>query len=89
MMADKPLLLGALLKCMSAIAVMLLFPTDCYVDIEIEGDVENGKDRQRSYHSVRLYVDGREVLKSTDPKHRASALKWEWNPGIQMWVMVL
>jgi hypothetical protein len=68
---------------------MSLFSTDRCLDIEVVGDVENGKLRTRSQYSVRLYVADKEVAKSTEFKPRSSALKWEWNADNQMWVLVL
>ena len=89
MATDKPLLLGAILGSKNAIAIMTLFSTDHYLDIEVEGDVENGKRRTRSQYSVRVYVADKEVAKSTTSKLRSSVLKWEWNADNQMWVLVL
>ena len=70
---------------------MTLLYTDLHllVDIEVEGDVEDGGRRIRSKYSVRLYVDDKEVAKSTHPEPRSSALKWEWNADNRMWVIVL
>ena len=88
-MTDKPLLLGAILESENAMAIMTLFSTDRYLDIEVEGDVENGKRRARSQYSVRVYVADKEVAKSTKSKPRSSVLKWEWNTDNQMWVSVM
>ncbi len=68
---------------------MSLFSTDRYLDIEVEGNVENGKQIIRSQYSVRVYVADREVAKSTKSKPRSLVLKWEWNEDKQMWVLVL
>jgi hypothetical protein len=80
-MTDKPLLLSAILGSKNAIAIMTLFSTDGYLAIEVEGDVENGKQRTRSQYSVRLYVADKEVAKS---KPRSLLLKWEWNADNEM-----
>jgi len=53
-------------------------------NIEVEGDVENGKRRIRSMYSVRLYVADKEVVKSTHPVPRSSVFKWEWNADNQI-----
>jgi hypothetical protein len=89
MTTDKPLLLSAILERKNAIAIMMLFPTDRYLDIELEGDVENGRQRTRSHYSVRLYVADKEVAKSTRSKPHSLMLKWEWNAANQMWVFIL
>ena len=68
---------------------MSLFSTDRYIGIEVEGDVENGKQIIRSQYSVRVYVADREVAKSTKSKPRSLVLKWEWNEDKEMWVLVL
>ena len=68
---------------------MSLFSTDRYLGIEVEGDVENGKQIIRSQYSVRVYVADREVAKSTKSKPRSLVLKWEWNEDKEMWVLVL
>jgi hypothetical protein len=88
MATDKPLLLSAILESKNAITIMTLTPTDHYLDVEVEGDVENGKRRARSQYSVRLYVADKEVTKSTHPKPRSSVLKWEWNADNKMWALV-
>ena len=88
MATDKPLLLSAILGCKNAITSMTLFSADHYLDIEIEGDIENGKRRIRSQYSVRLYVADNEVTKSTHPKPRSSVLKWEWNADNKMCALV-
>ncbi len=68
---------------------MSLFSTDRYLDIEVEGNVENGKQIIRSQYSVQVYVANKEVAKSTKSKPRLLVLKWEWNADKQMWVLVL
>ena len=88
MTTDKPLL-SAILGSKNVIAIMMLFSTDRYLDIEIEGDVENGKQKIRSQYFVRLYVADKEVAKSTNSKPHSLVLKWEWNADNQMWVSVL
>ncbi|PPQ81031.1 hypothetical protein CVT25_014426 [Psilocybe cyanescens] len=50
-------------------------------NIEVEGDVENGKRRIRSHYSVQLSVADNVVAKSTHPKPCSRVLKWEWNTG--------
>ena len=86
MATDKPLLLSAILGSKNAITIMTLIPTDHhdYLDVEVEGDVENGKWRAGAQYSVRLYVADKEVTKSTHPKPRSSVLKWEWNADNKM-----
>ncbi|KAF8817225.1 hypothetical protein BYT27DRAFT_7247461 [Phlegmacium glaucopus] len=54
-------------------------------NIEVEGDVENGKQSTQSQYSVRLYVADKEVAKSTKSKPSSSVLKWEWNAENTMW----
>jgi len=81
MTTDKPLLLSAILGCKNAIAIMTLFSTEGFLAIEVEGDVENGKQRARTQYSVRLYVADKEVAKS---KPRSLSLKWEWNADNKM-----
>ena len=90
MATDKPLLLSAILGCKNAITSMTLFSTDHYLDIEIEGDIENGKRRARSQYSVRVYVADKEVTKSTHlkPRSSASVLKWEWNANNKMYALI-
>ena len=58
--------------------IMTFFSTGLYVDIELEG---NFKERE---YFAQLYVDGREVAKSTNSKPYSSALKWEWNSDNEM-----
>ena len=85
MATDKPLLLNAILESKNTITqIVTLFSTDHYLDIQVEGDVENGRRRARSQYSVRLYVADKEVTKSTHPKPRSSVLKWEWNADSKM-----
>jgi hypothetical protein len=88
MATNKPLLLSAILGSKIAIAIRALFSSDRYLDIEVEGDVENGKQRTRSQYSVRLSVADAEVAKSMHPKPRSSVLKWEWNANNKMWALV-
>ena len=88
MATDRPLLLSAILESKNAITSMTLFPTDHYLDIEIEGDIENGKRRARSQYSVRVYVADNEATKSTHPKPRSSVLKWEWNADNKMYALI-
>ena len=87
MATDKPLLLSAILESKSAIAIMTL-STDRCVDIEIEGDIEEGKLGLRSQYSVRLYVADKKIAKSAS-KPASLGLKWEWNADNLMWVLVL
>jgi len=88
MATDKPLLLSAILGCKNAMTSMMLFSTDHYLDIEVEGDVENGKRRARSQYSVRVYMADKEATKSTHPKPRSSVLKWEWNADNKMYALI-
>ena len=88
MATDKPLLLSAILGCKNAITSMTLFFPDHYLDIEIEGEVENGKRRARSQYFVRVYVADKKVTESTHPKPRSSVLKWEWNADNKMCALV-
>ena len=55
--------------------------TDRYLDIEVEGVVEDVK---RSYYSVSLYVANNKVAESTKSKSRSSVVKWEWKANNQM-----
>jgi hypothetical protein len=89
---DKPLLLSAILGSKNAIAIItfkLLFPADRYIDIEVQGDVENWKWSARSQYFVRLYVADKKVARSTNSKPHSSVLKWEWNADNQMCVLAL
>jgi len=43
MATDNTLLLSAILESKNTMTVMMLFSTDRYLDIEVEGDVERGK----------------------------------------------
>ena len=81
--SDKPLLLRAILGSKDMVAVMrLFFPmTDFYLDIEVEGVVEDVK---RSYYFVSLYVAGMKAAESTKSKPRSSKVKWEWKANYQM-----
>ena len=66
-MTDKPLLLSAILESKTAIVIVRLFFTDCYLDIVVEGGVEIGKRRIGAQYSVQIYVaDKAEVAKSTN-----------------------
>src|SRR5271168_3791685 len=75
--------LHAILRSKIAIVMMTLSSTDHYLDIEVEGDIKDGKWGMRSKYSVRLYVAGKEVAKSTI-KLRLPVLKWEWNADTQL-----
>jgi hypothetical protein len=86
---DKPLLLSAIVGSKIAIAIMTLFSAHHYLGIEVKGDVEKGKKRTRSQHSVCLSVDDKEVVKSTNPKPRSPIIKWEWTTDNKMWVLGL
>ena len=55
--------------------------TNFYLDIEVEGVVE---DVNRSYYSVSLYVADNKVAESTKSKPRSSVVKWEWEANNQM-----
>ena len=55
--------------------------TDFYLDIEVEGVVEDVK---RSYYFVSLYVADNKVVKSTKSKPQSSVVKWECNANNQM-----
>ena len=66
-------------------AIMALSSIDRYLGIEVEGDVENGKQRKRNLYFVQLSVADTVVAKSP----RSSVLKWKWNANNQMWVLVL
>ena len=81
--------LHAILESKIPTSIMTLSSADPYLDIEIEGDVENGKQRIRSQYSVKLSVAGRVVVKSTQSMPRSSVLKWEWNSDNEMWVLAL
>jgi hypothetical protein len=67
------------------IPIMASSFTDCYLDIEVEGDFVNGQERKRKLYSVQLSVADTVVAKSP----RSSVLRWEWNANNQMWVLVL
>ena len=47
---------------------------DFYLDIEVEGIIEDVK---RSHYSVLLYVADNKVAKSMKSKPQSSAIKWE------------
>jgi hypothetical protein len=89
MATDKPLLLSAILGSKNAMTIMKVFCTDLYLDIEVEGDVRNGKRMARSQYYVQLYVADKEVAISSKLKLEplSSVLKWEWNADNQMWVL--
>jgi hypothetical protein len=80
--------LHAILRSKIAIVLITLSSTDRYLDIEVEGDIKDGKRRMRSQYSVQLYVDNKEVAKSTN-KPASLVLKWEWNTDHQMCAPVL
>lgn len=86
MATDNPLILSVILGSKNAGVIITLFSTDHYLDIEVEGDIANGKQITRSQYSVRVYMADKEVAKSTKSKPRSSVLKWEWNMDNQMWV---
>ena len=77
--------LHAILRGKSAMAIMALSSTDRYLGIEVEGDVEKGKQRKRNLYFVQLSVADTVVAKSP----RTSVLKWVWNTNNHMWVLVL
>ncbi|KAG6904884.1 hypothetical protein DXG01_006459, partial [Tephrocybe rancida] len=52
--------------------------------IEVKGNIKTRKREVRSQYSVRLYVNDKEVAKSTN-KPASSVLKWEWNADNQIW----
>ena len=49
--------------------------TDLYLDIEVDGIDE---DVNRSYYSVKLYVEDLKVAKSKKSKAQSSVVKLEW-----------
>jgi hypothetical protein len=77
---NKPSLLRAILGSKIAIAITTLLSADLdlYLDIEVEGDIENGKSKTRSHYIVKLSVANKVVAELTHPKPRSSMLKWEW-----------
>ena len=81
MATNKPLLLNAILGSKNATAIMTLFSTDFWLDIEVKGEIESGI---RSQYYVRLYVADKKAAKSTNSKPASSVLKWEWNADNQM-----
>lgn len=87
MASNKPSQLCATLRSKIAIAMMTSSSHDHYLDIELEGDVENGKKRIRSWYSIKLSVADKVVAKSAHPQPRF-LLKWKWNTGHEMWVLV-
>ena len=79
---NKPLLLSAILGSKDEVAMMRLFPvTDFYLDIEIEGLVEDVK---RSYYSASLYVADIKVAESKKSKPQSSVVKLDWKENNQM-----
>jgi hypothetical protein len=76
-------------KIAIAITTLLSADLDLYLDIEVEGDIENGKPKTRSHYIVRLSVANKVVVESTHTKPRSSVLKWEWTANNEMWVLVL
>jgi hypothetical protein len=81
MLTDKPLLRSTILGSKNAMAIMMLFPLIVGLDIEVEGDIENGI---RSEYYVRLYVNDNKVAKSTKSRLQSSVVKWEWKANNQM-----
>ena len=55
--------------------------TDLYLDIEVDGIDE---DVNRSYYSVKLYVEDLKVAKSKKSKPQLSVVKLEWKENNQM-----
>ena len=55
--------------------------TDFYLDIEVEGVIEDVK---RSYYFVLLYVADIKVAESKKSKPRSSVVKWKWKANNQM-----
>ena len=83
---DKSLLLSAMLG--SKNDVPMIFPvTDLYLDIEVEGVVEDAM--KRSYYFVSLYVEDIKVAESKKSKVSSSEseVKLEWKNN-QLWVML-
>ena len=78
---EKKLLLSAMLESKDEVAIIRLFFSDFYLDIEVEDVVEDVK---RSYYSVSLYVEDNKVAKSTKSKPRSSVIKWEWKANNRM-----
>ena len=81
--------LHAILRGKSAIVIMALSSTDRFKDIEVEGDVENGQQKEQKLYSVQLLVADIVITKSTHTKPRSSVLKWEWKANNHMWDTVL
>ena len=83
--AKKPLLLSAILGSKDEMASMRLFPlslTDLYLDIEVEGVVEDVK---RSYYFVQLYVEDIKVAESKKSRARSLKVKLlEWKENNQL-----
>ena len=78
-----PLLLSAVLGSKDKVAMMRLFYSDFYIDIEVEVEVIL-EDVNLSQYSVSLYVADDKARKSTKSKTRSSVIKWEWKANNQM-----
>ena len=79
---NKPLLLSAILESKDEMVMMRPFlVTDFFLDIEIEGVVE---DVHRSYYSVQLYVEDIKVAELKKSKPLSSEVKLEWKESNQM-----
>ena len=89
METNKPLLLSAILESKNAIVILRLFPTDRWLDIEVERDMKGENRETRSHYSLQIYVADKKFVKSTKSKPNSSVLKWEWNEDERMWVLVL
>ena len=81
MATNNPFLLSAILGSKNAVAVIVSFPADRYLDIEFESNVEW---KARSQYFVRLYVADKVVARSTNSEPQSSVLKLEWNADNQM-----
>ena len=55
--------------------ILQIAVTDLYLDIEVDGIDE---DVNRSYYSVKLYVEDLKVAKSKKSKPQSSVVKLEW-----------
>ena len=88
MVTNKSSLLRAILASQFAIAITTLLSADLdldlYLDIQVEGDIENGKPKTRSHYIVWLSVANKMVIESTLPQPRSSMLKWEWTVNNEM-----
>jgi hypothetical protein len=89
MLTNKSSPLRAILASKIAIAITTLLSADLDLDIEVEGDIENGKPKTRSHYIARLSVANKVVVESTHPNPRSSMLKWAWTVNNEMWVLVL